>query len=634
MKNTLVIAVCIAVFLAGLGAAGALAPGINRERVERNLTVSDTVYDLPPEMALAQAALGTFRGLAINVLWERAETLKDQGKFHDAIELAKLITKLQPRYPKVWEFVSWNLSYNISAATHTPEERWHWVKSGIDILQSRGGGIDANPNELSLYQQLGWMYYHKIGEFLDNMSWHYKRQHADMWHSILGTPPRSLPEYLRWFDSMASAPDRLEDLPEGAQALAKWLRDGGHPLDHNTLRQLTIPTRLETAPDADSPLQVPSGNPPKMVPELLWPEGASQSDIDALLGFIRKEAITSAEINMDPAVMRRFAERFGPIDWRHPAAHCVYWSLLGLERLTADEGRYLDNEINTKRNVLNGLERLALAGQVVYIPAPDPAESYISYLPAWNFWMSYDEYFYAGVMDDPSRSSEVLEEAFGWGHRSKMNLAVAQTYAFGDLAAADLLYRRLGERFKDDPLVLPEYQVPLEDFAFSQFQQTLDQPQIARGLIVGLLTQSITDNTVHRDPERAQRQFQTALRIHQEYRRLNPNPMDPLYREMPDFNELLINATASFVAGSAGPAGVQQVPLPIRAGVYAQMDERVKALIYLQSGPDLAAEAAANGLDMNVLFPRPSQAAIDEAQRIITQSGAAAKGDAARPEVR
>jgi hypothetical protein len=632
MRSVVIILISVTVFLGGLVAAGALTPRINKERQEQNLTVSDTLYDLPPEMAVAQAALGTFRGLAINVLWQRADSLKNQGKFHDAIELGKLITKLQPRYPKVWEFVSWNLSYNISVATHTPEERWVWVKSGLDILQSRGGGIDANPNELALYQQLGWIYYHKVGEFLDNMSWHYKREFADVWHSILGNPPRDHQEYLRWFDQVVQAPEHIDDLPPGARRLAEWMRENQYAFDRHTLRRFTVATRLEEELPDPASLTQPTAA-PKIVPELSWPEWAAQPDIDAVLAFVRRKAITGDELNMDPAIMYRYAERFGPIDWRHPAAHCVYWSLLGLERLTADN-RLLDTEINTKRNVMNGLERLAHSGQVVFVPAPEAQDSYISYLPAWSFWLAYEEYFQTDVINDPGKSSEYLVATYGLGHRNKMDYAIAATYAYGDEPAADLLYQRMHERVKDDPAVRREYEVPLSDFAFKQFQDSMDQPQIVRGLIVGLLTQSITESAMHRDTAKAQVQYETAQRLHQEYRRLNPNPNDPLYQEMPDFDALNINAMASFVAGSAGPAGRQRVPLPVRAAVYAQLHEQVRALIHLQSGRDLAAEAASEGYDVNTLFPRPSQAVMDAAQRLLVQGAGAAQGGGARPEVR
>lgn len=653
MKNVLTILLGLAVFAGGLAGAGALAPRINRERQEQNLTVSDTVYDLPPEMAVAQAALGTFRGLAINILWERAETLKNDGKFHEAIELGKLITKLQPRYPKVWEWVSWNLAYNISAATHTPEERWIWVKSGIELLQRRGGGIDANPNELALYQQLGWIYFHKIGEYLDTMNWHYKRELADMWHSTLGAPPRSPEEYRAWLQPVIDAPEQLEALPEGAQKLARWLADGGHPFDRETLRKFTVPTRLPetTADDAPAP-SIPSGpsdpdsaaaearrQMAQIVPEMAWPDWATPQDIAATLAFVRRKTITGDELNMDPQTMLRLAERFGPIDWRHPSAHTLYWSQLGLERLKADEGRAVDNEINTKRNVLNALQTLARSGQVIYQADEKPGQSYITYLPAWNFWLAYDDYFQSDVVADPRRSSEAIEEAFGPGHRNQMDSAIADAYTFGDQSSAQQLYTRMHDRFAGTEFAA-HYESPISDFAFQQLSESIDQPAVTRGLIVGLITQSITNREVYRRPREAQTQFATARRLFDEYRRLNPNPSDPLHHEVPPFEMLHINAIASFIAGNAGPVGNQQLPLQPRVAVYRQLSDEVKAVVQLQQGQELMEQARRAGFDVATLFPLPPREIMEQVARQLMgpagdqPGGQAPQGSGARQEVK
>ena len=88
----------------------------------------------PPQVALG-IAMGAFRGVFVNFLWIRANHLKEEGKYHEAIELARAITKLQPRFPRVWVFHAWNMAYNISVTTQTPEERWNWVSAGINILR-------------------------------------------------------------------------------------------------------------------------------------------------------------------------------------------------------------------------------------------------------------------------------------------------------------------------------------------------------------------------------------------------------------------------------------------------------------------------------------------------------------------
>jgi hypothetical protein len=96
----------------------------------------------------AGIAMGAFRGILVNWLWIRANDAKEAGRFHEANDLSKAITSLQPRFPRVWVFHAWNMAYNISVSTQTPTERWEWVNSGIRLLRDRG--IPANPNEMLL----------------------------------------------------------------------------------------------------------------------------------------------------------------------------------------------------------------------------------------------------------------------------------------------------------------------------------------------------------------------------------------------------------------------------------------------------------------------------------------------------
>src|SRR5207253_542677 len=80
----------------------------------------------PPQVAVG-IAMGAFRGLFVNILWIRANQLKEDGRYHESMDLARAITQLQPRFPQVWVFHAWNMAYNISVATQTPDERWRWV---------------------------------------------------------------------------------------------------------------------------------------------------------------------------------------------------------------------------------------------------------------------------------------------------------------------------------------------------------------------------------------------------------------------------------------------------------------------------------------------------------------------------
>lgn len=192
-----------------LVAASSLVPGINRERAELQLTFTEDVTEnLPPELALTQAGLASFRGIAIDLLWLRAYQMERQGQYWDAQQLADWITQLQPRSAKVWAFRAWNMTYNLSVATHTPEERWMWVRAGIDMLRDRG--LRVNPNSANLCRELSWMILHKLGQDADDMHWYYKAELAAEWQKLLGEPPiGGGKSYVRWFRPVASAYDEL-----------------------------------------------------------------------------------------------------------------------------------------------------------------------------------------------------------------------------------------------------------------------------------------------------------------------------------------------------------------------------------------------------------------------------------------
>ena len=68
------ILVGITVALCGFLIAGALMPSINYQRQSEGL--APEVGSMPAEIGLLQAATGSFRGLAIDVLWVRAQRLK------------------------------------------------------------------------------------------------------------------------------------------------------------------------------------------------------------------------------------------------------------------------------------------------------------------------------------------------------------------------------------------------------------------------------------------------------------------------------------------------------------------------------------------------------------------------------
>ena len=109
---------------------------------------------------LKLALLGGARGIAANVLWTRAEELKREHDWDRMKATIDLITKLQPHFLSVWTFQGWNLAYNVSVEWDAPEDKYDWIKKGIQFLED---GVKKNTRSPDLIWDTAWTYYHKLG---------------------------------------------------------------------------------------------------------------------------------------------------------------------------------------------------------------------------------------------------------------------------------------------------------------------------------------------------------------------------------------------------------------------------------------------------------------------------------------
>ena len=113
----------------------------------------------PASESMKLATLG-MRGVAANLLWERANEYKKREEWDNLRATLNQIAKLQPNFVSVWQFQAWNLSYNVSVEFDNYEHRYHWVKKGIEFMLQ---GIRYNRNEPRLLWDLGWFFGHKLG---------------------------------------------------------------------------------------------------------------------------------------------------------------------------------------------------------------------------------------------------------------------------------------------------------------------------------------------------------------------------------------------------------------------------------------------------------------------------------------
>ncbi len=606
-----------------LAGAAWLQNPINTQRKELQLTLQSNIYqELPPEYAWVSAAGTAFRGIAADILWMRAEKLKEEGKYFELHQLSKWICTLQPRFGQVWQFQAWNMSYNISVATHTGAERWQWVYNGIRLL--RDEGIPNNERNLLLYQYLAWIWFHKVGDRMDDFHMSYKRVWAATMEILLGTPPAGVPakEAIDWFRPVAQAPRSLSEVEKahpGVAALVARLKDLGidvnvgtnnqriyHPLEENFFRPYTRYLQAQSfAVLRTSPLQQEG------------PEGrlsaffaaAPGEDLDALLAWMRAKVLRE-QYKMDPAFMLELTGRVGtkdplPIDWRTPWSQTLYWATLGSD-ISGKLKTFKEFEtLQIDRNLLFAIKTMAKQGRYICRPNVDqPMNSFLNMLPDLR-WIEamHRKYIELGpkYKEEGEEIGITSGETFRSAHVNELHEAVVNLFLAGHVDEARQYLDYLAKNYKDQftKKVQEYYLKDVESFVMSELKEMADTFQTANGMIYMLMQRGFMALASGYADEYAAAVRNASL-IYETYQK--DKEKDPEGRRaLPEFAQLQADALADFVLNTAWPVAV-------RSGVWNRVPSpEVKRPIYDLVLPDLKrqCEDPRIGFDVDKAFPAP-----------------------------
>ncbi len=113
----------------------------------------------PASETIKLATLG-LRGVAVNMLWEKANYYKKVEDWTNLTATLEQLAKLQPNFITFWKFQAWNLTYNVSVEFDDYHDRYYYVRRGIQFLQE---GEHYNTDNPQLLWDLGWFIGQKIG---------------------------------------------------------------------------------------------------------------------------------------------------------------------------------------------------------------------------------------------------------------------------------------------------------------------------------------------------------------------------------------------------------------------------------------------------------------------------------------
>jgi hypothetical protein len=144
-----------------------------------------TLGEIDPASETIKLATLGMRGVAANILWEKANDYRKREDWVGLSATLEQIAKLQPNFISVWIYQGWNLSYNISVEFDDFRDRYYWVIRGIDFLKE---GTAYNDKEPRLTSEIGWTIGHKIGRADEHRQYRKLFREDDDFH---GSRPRT-----------------------------------------------------------------------------------------------------------------------------------------------------------------------------------------------------------------------------------------------------------------------------------------------------------------------------------------------------------------------------------------------------------------------------------------------------------
>ncbi len=446
--------VCLTLASGLIITAGSRLDNINQKRKQMNLIRNEPLENAPPSLAFATVAMGAFRGLVVDILWMRADRLKEEGQFFDAKQLAEWITTLQPRFAEVWEFHAWNMAYNISVCLPATEadERWRWVKNGYELLRDKG--ILLNPTSIRLYRQLALIFQHKIGGVTDEAHKYYKLQLAKMMQPLLGDATN---EYFKKLEQAPKTWKKISNDPD-VESFILALKNADQAFDGTGNDFVQKYLSLRQNPDRFNPRAF------RTIEDFRGSPALQKFDIFAKAYHLRHKW------SLDPNLMNQLNQKYGPVnwdepdshlplDWRHPDTHAIYWAVLGLKKAGKEE--FSIDETNTDRIVGHSLQNLFRNGKIfIYrtqkkqqnrYAEEQPLQSEEIFLrPDLRMFNPYNEAMLAVLEKYEDIGRKGTLQSLKNGHRNMLKNAVLSFYQAGLKAQARKIFKEMKQRYTRD----------------------------------------------------------------------------------------------------------------------------------------------------------------------------------------
>ncbi|HXI72173.1 MAG TPA: hypothetical protein VNN22_17595 [Verrucomicrobiae bacterium] len=237
--------------------------------------------------------------------------------------------------------------------------------------------------------------------------------------------------------------------------------------------------------------------------------GSHGTNFAELLNPTTPEARTNAQVlrdkyKMDAAFAQKLDQQYGPLDWRLPEAHAIYWGARGLEAAKANPGKVkADDLITVRRNIYQSMLQAFHHGRIIDNPFNKTSE--IDLEPNLDLVPKVNDAYETIMAEDAANRDHIAT-----AHRNFLKDAVYFLYENNHIKDAAKWYKLLSEKYPDktilenDPNSLPR-NYSLDEYAVARVQSEIGDTSQERttAVVQGLLANAYLNMAIGQDDRSA-----------------------------------------------------------------------------------------------------------------------------------
>ncbi len=279
-------------------------------------------------------------------------------------------------------------------------------------------------------------------------------------------------------------------------------------------------------------------------------------------------SVISNKFKLDPAFIKIVDEKYGPLDWRLPEAHAIYWGAKGLDAAAKNPDKVKeDDKIKLRRIIYQSIYQAFKHGRIM----ANPFTHEYSLVPNLELVGRVNDAYEEMAREDLA-NREHIERA----QRNALRDSIYFLYENNRMADANKWFKYLGQKFpnqfivENDPTSLPK-NLTLDEYAVAVAQIDIGETSQERvtsfvqGRLQGAYLALILD-----DDARYQNFINLATRVHQKYTKSTAGSKGDARIPLPPLDQLKKNVVMGLINPEGGLPADARAILRTKLGLPAE----------------------------------------------------------------